>query len=192
MKKLLALIGCLFSLSAFSGDLTSEYDKVSDVLIATPFNLQNFERAIKATTHLKEDIDYAPAKSRSLIHIAVNKDLVDAVQLLVEKFHSDMRQEIQGPGSAPLTSKCLYMGSLHSYAYLVKKQSRSENEARKSWDDKAFLKGVQDDAVRAHELAILKASNADHDKIMKRLKTFTFDDFKQLVLPLIGVGAGSL
>jgi hypothetical protein len=191
IKKLLALIGCLMSLSAFAGDLTGEFRKVADVLIAKPFNLQNFERAIRATTHLKDDIDYAPENSRKLIHVAVNEDMVDAVKLLVEKFHSDIRQDTKGPGSAPITSVCLYMGSTNTYKYLYSLHTKSENDARAEWDEKALRKGEIDDAVNHAWLIQLQAKTKDHEMKMKKIRSISLKDVLNVLLPVFGASSGA-
>src|SRR3989338_8362366 len=136
MKKLVTLMICWLSFSVFAADLTAEYKKVGAVLVAKPFDLKKFEAAIKATTHLKDDIDYAPKKSKTMIQVAVNQDYDDAVKLLVEKFKSDFRQEVRGPGTTPLTSECLRVASTKSYKYLYSIKTKEENEERKSWDEK--------------------------------------------------------
>lgn len=192
MKKLLALILCSLSFSIFASDIDAEYKRVGAVLIAKPFDLKKFEAAIKATTHLKDDIDYAPMNSKTIIHVAVNKDYDDAVKLLVEKFKSDIRQIVKtGPGGPVLTSYCLYMGSTKSYKYLYSIQTKDENGSRKDMDEKLFIAGVKADAVNEAWLADLRRETANHEKIMKKVHSFSLRDLFDIIKPVIGSTAGN-
>jgi hypothetical protein len=187
MKKLLALILCSLSFSIFASDIEAEYRRVGAVMVAKPFDLKKFEAAIKATTHLKDDIDYTPAKNyKTLMVVAVLKDYVDVVKILAEKYDSDIRQRVGGPASSPITSTCLFHGSTDTYKYLYSLFTKEENEERKEADERSYIAGIKDAAAHAEYMRHLTALTADHDKIMKDVHSLSFKDFLKLLKPLAG------
>jgi len=108
VKKIVSILVCWLSFSAFAGDITAEWEKMTTFFTEKSFDIKKFDAALEETRFLQRDIDHKPKiGDYTLIHIAVNQDNVPAIKLLVEKYHSNFRQKDRGPTSNPLQQKSI-------------------------------------------------------------------------------------
>lgn len=189
MKKILALIVCLSSFSVFAGNIESEWDATSLILVQKPFNKEKFVKSIKSSTYLKNNIDYRTHKNNPLLMIAIDANIVPAATILVEDFRSNLRQLAGGPGTAPITSRALYMGSFETYAYLCGLQSDAENEKRKKSDEAAVQEAAEEQESMDDYIDHLKRVD---DLLMKKNKSRTKSDVFKILRAVLGAAVGSV